>query len=151
MATTRPRITITLTERQYELVKTLSDSSGQSMSGFIVEYLELAQPVLESMCVAYQRIKQADTARKQELKNSIEAAERSIRPLVESVNAQVDFFFSNVDQNGLSGAEGAGNAHAAPDASESPLTNRGVTNLTKDKKTVLQAAPNKEPSKKIKK
>lgn len=148
MATTKPRITITLTHRQYDLVKSLSESSGQSMSVFITEYLELAEPVLEQMCVAYQKIKQADSVRKQELKRNIEAAERSMRPLVESVNAQVDFFFNTVDCIPASGDAAAGNAHAARDAAVTPSTNRGVTKVKKEDKTSLPTALNKDSLKK---
>lgn len=147
MATTKPRITITLTDRQYQLVKTLSESSGQSMSGFITEYLEIAEPMLEQMCVAYQRMKQADDARKEDLKRNLDAAERSLRPLVESVNAQVDFFFSNTDKIASSEDVEAGSAHASAGVVSTPLTNRGVTKVTKVRKTGLQAASNIDSSK----
>ena len=42
MATTKPRITVTLTERQHEVLRTISDCGGQPMSRFISELLELS-------------------------------------------------------------------------------------------------------------
>jgi hypothetical protein len=58
MATSKPRITITLTEEQHALLRRISAAGGQSMSSVVSEFMLAAQPALEHMAVALQRIKQ---------------------------------------------------------------------------------------------
>lgn len=47
--TSKPRITITLTHRQHEILRSISDSRGCSMSGIVSDLITDAQPVLERM------------------------------------------------------------------------------------------------------
>ena len=55
MATSKPRITITLNHRQYEVLKAISDCSNQPMSAFISELLEESLPVLERMAESFRK------------------------------------------------------------------------------------------------
>ena len=59
MATGKPRITITLDEANYRVLKAISECSGQPMSKFVAELLDGARPTLERMAVTFQKIKQA--------------------------------------------------------------------------------------------
>ena len=51
MATKNPRITITLTDKTYALLKAISGCTSQPMSTFVTEMLETASPTLERMAV----------------------------------------------------------------------------------------------------
>ena len=55
MATTKPRITLTLPQRHYDLYRAISDMTHQPMSAFIVELLESAFPTIERMAVTFQK------------------------------------------------------------------------------------------------
>jgi hypothetical protein len=65
MPTSKPRITITLTEEQHAILRRISAAGGQSMSSVISEFMLTAQPALERMAVALQRIKQERDADRQ--------------------------------------------------------------------------------------
>ncbi|ARO87864.1 hypothetical protein EBAPG3_008840 [Nitrosospira lacus] len=58
MPTSKPRITITLTDHQHALLRTISDAGGQSMSGIVSEFMVVAQPTLERMATAFRQLKQ---------------------------------------------------------------------------------------------
>ncbi|PTR16277.1 MULTISPECIES: hypothetical protein [unclassified Nitrosospira] len=58
MPTSKPRITVTLTEEQHAILRKISAASGQSMSGVISEFMLMAQPALERMAVSFQQLKQ---------------------------------------------------------------------------------------------
>ena len=64
MATTKPRITVTLTHRQHELLKAISDATGSSMSAYVSDLLESCEPVLERMATTMQKLRQLNTQRK---------------------------------------------------------------------------------------
>jgi hypothetical protein len=65
MPTSKPRITITLTEEQHAILRRISAAGGQSMSSVISEFMLTAQPALERMAVALQRLKQDRDADRQ--------------------------------------------------------------------------------------
>lgn len=58
MPTSKPRITVTLTEHQHAILRRISDAGGRSMSGVISEFMVVAQPTLERMADAFQQLKQ---------------------------------------------------------------------------------------------
>ena len=60
MATTKPRITITLTQRQHEVLKTIADSGGSTMSGMLGEFIESAMPTFERMAATFQQVRKAN-------------------------------------------------------------------------------------------
>ena len=53
MATTKPRITITLNDTSYAVLKAISECSGQPMSTFVTEMLDSARPTLERMAATF--------------------------------------------------------------------------------------------------
>jgi hypothetical protein len=65
MPTSKPRITVTLTEDQHAILRKISAAGGQSMSGTISEFMLMAQPALERMAVALQQLKQDTDADRQ--------------------------------------------------------------------------------------
>jgi hypothetical protein len=58
MPTSKPRITITLTEYQHAMLRRISDAGGRSMSGVISEFMMAAQPTLERMAYTFHQLKQ---------------------------------------------------------------------------------------------
>lgn len=129
MATTRPRITITLTERQHELLRSMSKSSGQSMSAFVVEFLEMALPTLERMAVAMQAVSQAKEAQIGRIRDQLDEAQAVFEPLAALAVAQSDLFWGRLEEAAEAGPEAGarptpGQAARRP---KSPPTNRGVT------------------------
>jgi hypothetical protein len=124
MATTRPRITITLTDRQHAVLRSLSSSGGQSMSSYVVEFLELALPTLERVAATLQALASARETDIQRVRGQIEEAQRVFEPLAMAVVSQGDMFLGRVEQ-AVSGTARAPHATAA--GSSSPRTNRGVT------------------------
>ncbi len=122
MPTIKPRITITLTERQHAVLRSLSKSSGQSMSAFVVEFLELALPTLERMAVTMQAISETRAADIARVRDQLDEAQRVFEPLAMATVAQADLFLGKVHDAALGGLHDPD----SPDAL-TPLTNRGVT------------------------
>lgn len=129
MATSKPRITITLRPRQYEVLKAISDNSGQSMSAFVSEILEQSLPVLERMAESFRKIKSAQDEQKKRIAEELDQAQSAVEPILEQVMGQFDLFMAKVES-----AAGVGSTDArmragdpAPAEARTPATNRGVT------------------------
>ena len=129
MATTKPRITVTLTKRQHEVLRSISENSNQPMSTFISEMLEAALPMLERMAVTFQRVKEAQQAERTRFLDSMDRAQAAIEPVVLNAVGQFDLFLASIEE-----AVGAGSTDAreragapVPTAPSAPATNRGAT------------------------
>lgn len=145
MATTKPRITITLTERQHAVLKSISDSSGQPMSKFISEILEPSMPTLERMAAAFQKISAARHIQRERFIESLDQAQTAMEPIVQQAIGQFDLFMAQVEQAAEAvptdrKRSGAGGGAAA---SPPPSTNRGDTPPAKKKGKQPQAARGK--------
>lgn len=132
MATTKPRITVTLNERTYNVLKVIGDLGSSTMSGFISEMLDSALPTLERMAVTFQKIKQAQEGERARFLESIDDAQAAIEPVVMQTLGQFDLFLGRIEQaaEGMGGRGSCGAAAPAPLPSAgaaSPPTNRGVT------------------------
>ena len=130
MATTKPRITVTLTQRQHDVLRSISDYGGQSMSSFIGELLEQSLPVLERMAESFRKIKSAQDEQRKRIVEELDQAQAEVEPVLEQVLGQFDLFMSKVEK----AAAGAGAPDAlqraaapAPADARTPVTNRGVT------------------------
>lgn len=129
MATTKPRITVTLTQRQYDVLRVISECGGQPMSAFISELLEQSLPVLERMGESFRKIKAAQDEQKKRIVEELDQAQAEVEPVLEQVLGQFDLFMTKIEQAAGAAAtdarERAGAAAAA--APSTPVTNRGVT------------------------
>ena len=137
MATNRPRITVTLTDRQHEVLRTISECGGQSMSAFISDILDEALPTLERMAETLRRIKTARDEQKQRIADELDRAQAAAEPLVSQVLGQFDLFMSRLESTVGAGVASVRShaAAAAPSGALTPVTNRGVTPpLTKPRK-----------------
>ena len=131
MATTKPRITVTLTKRQHDVLRTISECGGQPISTFVSEMLEAALPTLERMAATFQKIKKAQELERAKFLESMDEAQAAIEPVVMEAVGQFDLFLGKMEKAaGVAGAPDAREraaAPAAPAAPPAPLTNRGVT------------------------
>ena len=132
MATTKPRITVTLTPRQHEVLKVISDCGGQPMSTFISEMLELSLPTLERMASAFQKIKAAQDIQRKKIVAELDEAQAAIEPIVQATVGQFDLFMAKVEQAAgvaaaTDGVRGAAGGADTPEAAPAPATNRGAT------------------------
>lgn len=128
MATSNPRITITLTKRQHEILRSLSDFGGKPMSSFVVELLELSLPTLERLAATMQAVSKARQTEVERIREQIDEAQRVFEPMAMAVVAQSDMFLATIEQAAVGGSVDA-RARTAPPAAAplSPPTNRGVT------------------------
>lgn len=128
MATTKPRITITLTKRQHEVLRSISESSGKPMSAFLMELIDGSMPMLERMAVAFQKIHAAQTAERKRYAAELEETQSALEPIVQQVVGQFDLFMSKVESRAGAVTDAAPAAPARRTAARSsPLTNRGAT------------------------
>jgi len=125
MPTIKPRITVTLSERQHAVLRSLSKNSGQSMSAYICEFLELALPTLERMAATMQALAQSRDGEMQRVREQLDEAQRVFEPVAMAVVAQADMFLERVELAAGAGGAGATNVPAA--GASPPPTNRGVT------------------------
>lgn len=132
MATTKPRITITLNDKSYAVLKAISDCSGQPMSTFVTEMLDSARPTLERMAATFQKIKRAQDAERARFLESVDDAQSALEPVVMETLGQFDLFMGKIDRaiegRGARDGGAAGALTPLPSASvPSPPTNRGDT------------------------
>lgn len=130
MATTKPRITVTLTNRQHDVLRVISECGGQSMSAFIGELLEQSLPVLERMAETFRKIKAAQDEQKKRIVDELDQAQAEVEPVLEQVLGQFDLFMSKLEQVAGAGAPASSVAEPAapvPAKARTPVTNRGVT------------------------
>jgi hypothetical protein len=141
MATAKPRITVTLNDKSYAVLKAISDCSGQPMSTFISEMLDSARPTLERMASTFQKIKTAQVAERSRFLDDLDDAQSALEPVVMNTLGQFDLFLGKIEE----AAEAKGGPRVrgdslAPAAVSSPPTNRGDTPLRKKQ---LQASSTK--------
>lgn len=119
MATTRPRITITLTDKQHALLKSMSESTGSSMSFLVSDLLTAAEPAMEKMAAGFVQLKSVQLERQSEFKKKLADvmgdAESILTPLSIHAFDQLDFFIDSLTKI------------QAGDCASPPLTNRGDT------------------------
>lgn len=128
MPTKKPRLNITLEQRSYDVIKSISETSGRPMSSFVSELLEGAMPTLERMAVTFQKIKNAQDVERTTFLAAVDDAQAVIEPLVMEAIGQFDMFMGKIDAavDGRRMPAPAG-AFRPSAAASSPLTNRGVT------------------------
>ena len=127
MATTKPRITITLNQRTYEVIKAIGELGGQPMSAFVSEMLDSALPTLERMAATFQAVKTAQTAERGKFLSSLDRAQAALEPAVMEAVGQFDLFLATVEDAVADGGRDEGAAPAAT-ADPRPVT-RGSTPL----------------------
>ena len=131
MATTKPRITITLNQRTYEVLKAIGDLGDKPMSAFVSEMLDSALPTLERMAATFQAIKGAQETERGRFLASLDRAQSLLEPAVMEAVGQFDLFLATVETAVSDGGHPVG-AALAETANPRPVT-RGSTPLTRKK------------------
>jgi hypothetical protein len=92
MATSKPRITITLDRGLYGVVYRLSRAQGRPMSGLVVELLQEMAPILERAMLLCEAAARAPAEAKARFREAAEQAEVEILPALEQAQASMDKF-----------------------------------------------------------
>lgn len=114
MPTAKPRLQVTLTVPQYELLKRLAQLQKRSMSKLFAELFEQVHPVLERVAVVMQAAVRAQESVKEGLRESTEQAEKELAPLFAQAMSQLDLLQENFE----------GTAARAADASTASVAGR---------------------------
>lgn len=127
MPTSKPRITLTISEQQHELLQSLAELQKVSMSSIVVDLLDTTMPVLARLVSILKSAAEAPQSVLDELRKSLDVAESDALGKKDSVMGQLDLL--------LAAAAGPGNARErapglaakfAPKKAGPPATNRGV-------------------------
>lgn len=97
MGIKKPRITITLTPHQHAIFTALSDSSGQSMSGIIGEFITASEPVFERMAAISSQLRKQRTTELERMRSNLDNAQNELEPLAAAALDQLDMFFKTLD------------------------------------------------------
>lgn len=92
MATSKPRITITLEPEHYAVVKRLADLQEMSMSKIITQFFGEVSPILSRVADTLEAARRASDDARAKFVRTAEVAEEELRPLAETVRNQFDFF-----------------------------------------------------------
>lgn len=148
MPTTKPRITITLSQHQHDLLGAMANAQKVSMSSIVVELLDTAVPVLERVMDLINAAKRAPKEALDELKRSLDRAEHNVLGMQEEAIGQLDLLVK--EAGGMGEARSGTPVTAASKARRSgskkpPTSNRGVripptTQISTAKKTTKAKA-----------
>lgn len=97
MATKKPRITITLTPHQHALLSALSESSGESMSGMIGEFITASEPVFERMATIATQLRKQRTTELDRMRSNLDNLQNELEPLAANSLEQMDMFLKSLD------------------------------------------------------
>ena len=130
MATQKPRITVTITPRQHDVLRSISESSGQPMSAFLSEMLEVSMPTLERMATTFQKLKKAQTIERERYLQSMDETQDVLEGVVQQAMGQFDLFMTAIDSSIVSGTadeRAKREEKGALTMPPAPSTNRGAT------------------------
>lgn len=96
MPTAKPRITITLTEQQHQVLSSLSRHQKISMSAIVVDFLESTMPVLERLSEVLEHAANAPQSVRDQIRQSAEDAEKEYGHLPAKIQDQLALMSSFV-------------------------------------------------------
>lgn len=97
MPTAKPRITIMLEPRSYEVIKRLSAAGGESMSSIVAEFVNVALPSLERVVLVLERARAAPKEVSAGLRAAVERAERDMLPAMSDALGHYDLFMEEAE------------------------------------------------------
>jgi hypothetical protein len=100
MATIKPRITVTLTEQQHSVLKSISSAGGKSMSVVISELLEVSMPMLQRMASALEVIRFNTDEERARMVAAMDQAQAVIQPMAVAAQAEFDGVLSAMSAHG---------------------------------------------------
>ena len=122
MATTNPRITVTLKPHVYDVVKRLATLNGQSMSSIVSELLETVHPPLMRTIAILEAAAAAPKQVREGLKKTVEDMEREITKSAGSSISQLDWLLGEIS---ASDGGASRSADTPPDAPNPHMVIRG--------------------------
>ena len=135
MATTKPRINVTLEPHRYDLFKRLAALQGVSMSSLVAELLDAVAEPMERVCVVLEAAKTAPESVRKGLRAAVDRAEAQMMPHALETLDQFDLFLA--ESEAATGAQerrpGAASLRAQITAPDPRLVTRGSTPLQKGK------------------
>ena len=127
MATQKPRITVTLTPRQHEVLRSISESSGQPMSAFLSEMLEVSMPTLERMATTFQKLRKAQTVERERYLQSMDETQDVLEGIAQQAMGQFDLFMTAIEDSATGETDAAEPRRHPRRTIPAPATNRGAT------------------------
>lgn len=127
MPTAKPRVMVTLDERQHQVLASMSKSTGQSMSSIVGELVDQAMPVFERMAVTFGKLRHMRDVERSKLVDSLEAAQAAFEPLAQEAVGQFDLFLARVEKASGAARLPRSGSPAGLAKPKTPPTNRGVT------------------------
>lgn len=82
MATSKPRITVTLDQDVYDTIRGLSEAQGCTMSGLISEFLTMVNPVQQRVLRAVKKAQALNVESKADMVASLEAGEAQLTEML---------------------------------------------------------------------
>lgn len=131
MATTKPRINVTLEPHRYALFRRLAALQGVSMSSLVSELLDVVAEPMGRVCVVLEAAKTAPESVRKGLRAAVDRAEAQLMPKALETLDQFDLFLAQSEAATGTEARGPGAAalRAQLAASDPRLVTRGSTPL----------------------
>jgi hypothetical protein len=129
MATTKPRLTITLNPHTYAVITELSRLQSKPKAHIITELLDTVVPVFERTAYLLQMADTASIGVNDDIRDSMERAEERLRKMMDSAFNQLDMLSESLPDgvDGGIGEKQSGHHDAAKPGSLPPHSNTGVT------------------------
>jgi hypothetical protein len=133
MATTKPRLTITLQPHTYVVISELARLQKKPKAVIITELLDTVVPVFERTCYLLQLAESATSGVNDDIKGSMERAEAKLKGMMDDAMGQMDMVSGLLSESLTQGEEGGigekrSGHHAVSEAgSLPPHSNTGVT------------------------
>ncbi len=109
MATTKPRITITLEPHIYRTLQRASSANGQPMSEIVGNLLTVVQPTLEHMASTFERVQAAAAERTALMVEALAEAQATAEKVLSVPPGQIEIHLVDVSQPPyLTGGSGTG-------------------------------------------
>lgn len=138
MPTANPRLMLTLTHAQYDLLSRLAKVQGRSRAAIVVDFLQTVVPVFERVVVAAEAAQRAQVQATEGLRDSVQAAEAAILPHVSAAMGQLDLLVEEAVKSSDASIDprkgprrSAGRAGRASSAPRSPGRSRSPRPVTR--------------------
>lgn len=126
MATSKPRITITLEPHRHVVLKRLAALQGVSMSYLVADLVETVAEPLERVLAVMEAAKKAPGEVKQGLRAAVAAAERDFMPAAEHAMEHFNEFLAAAKSAGGATGDARSAAPGVPTVPQPPFSNTGV-------------------------
>ena len=103
MATTKPRITLTMDQELYSLYRDLAEAQGRSMSAIIVDLLDATAPVQQQVLQALRRALSVQEEGRADMLASLEKAQATAEGMLSPAMGIFDEFLSSLPPHSNTG------------------------------------------------